>query len=166
MDGFGPRCEEASSRLAEAGIVESDFAREVRRYFGTRVLVVRYRTGELGDASAFVHRTVELGLRRFAFVGGDDPVDAQLLAERFVFLEREIPDVPWLTWSGSVELLLLSKSDASLPSWCLGVPADAVRIVLVPEGFPDPERPDRALVEMRDAWTLGSVSSVMRTWRF
>jgi hypothetical protein len=90
-----------------------------------------------------MHLAVELGLRRLAVARGDTQVDTQLLAERFVFEEPEIPDEPWLMWSGSVELVFVTKSDASLQPWCLEAPADAVRIVLFPEGFPDPDRPTR-----------------------
>lgn len=166
-DGFGARCEYASSRLAESGIVETRFARELRERFGTRLLLVHYQGGEFADATAFVRRTVELGLRRLAVVGREtSEFDARLLAEHFVFIEREIPDNPWLSWSGSVESIFVSSSDTALQSWCVEAPFAAVRIVLFPKDMSDPDRPDRALAEMRDVWTLGSVSSLMRTWLF
>ena len=106
--------------------------------------------------------------RRLAVAGRLDEfgLDEDLLAQRFVFVEPEIPETRWAAWSGCVELIVVSNGSQVLPPWSVEAPADAVRMVVFPEDLPDPDRPDRLLSEMRDSWPLGSVATAMRSWLF
>jgi hypothetical protein len=91
-------------------------------------------------------------------------VTYDFLTERVLFVESEIPESPWRTWRGSLELIAIPSDAGAVPEWILEEPAGAVRIVAFPEDLPDPERPDRALIEMRDSWPLSTIVTAARSW--
>lgn len=163
--GFGPRVSSAPSRLAERGVAESTLARDLRQQFGGRLLLTHHATSETGAQVDFVHRAIDLGLRRLAIVGERAlDIDRRLLETHSVFLESELPEGPWCSWSGGVEALVVGTTGVVLPEWCVSPPVDSVRVVIFPENLPDPDRSDRTLTDMRGSWPLESVVRAMRQW--
>jgi hypothetical protein len=115
---------------------------------------------------ALVRRLLDAGVRRLALT--DEPervgLDRAHLSDRSIFLERGLPEEPWTIWSGSVEMIVATGSTDDVPKWCVETPADAVRILLVPEDSPDPDRPDRPLRAMHETWSVGSMTVALRRW--
>jgi len=164
--GSPPRCEEPQSSLVEHNVSDHPFAATLRSRFGSRLLIVAYRRSESAEAARFVRAVLESGVGRLAVADGVEAlgIGPELLVGRVVFLEPEIPEVAWETWRGSVELIVFRNGAGHLPGWLLREPTEAVRILVVPDDLPDPERPDRPLNEMRDAWPLSAVMPATSPW--